>query len=350
MKTGLIGFPGSGVTTVFSLFCRREYDQLANSGKSEVHLGETKVPDGRVEKLAEIFHSRKTVHATIEFADIPFEKHISETLAPATITHIRNMDAVVVVLRAFSNPAVPHIAGAIDPVRDLHTILQDVLLTDLIQVEKRLERIEKEGRIKSREGQVFLDLKQGLEQSVPVRDMQLGVDIRKELSGFRLLSEKPWLVIVNTDPGEDLSEGLLDALREHSLPGMPIAAQFELELEAFPENERMEFLRDIRMPEGGRNRFIDLVFSRLDLISFFTYGEDESRAWPLRRGSTALEAAGKIHSDFARGFIRAEVFHFDELMEHGGNLSAIKKSGKMRIEGKKYSIQDGDIVTILFNI
>lgn len=350
MKTGLIGYPGSGVTTVFSLFCRREYDQLAYSGKSEVHLGETKVPDSRVEKLTEIFHSRKTVHATIEFADIPFEKHIGETLAPATITHIRNMDAVVVVLRAFSNPAVPHIAGEIDPVRDLNTILQEVLLTDLIQVEKRLERIEKEGRIKSREGQIFMELKQGLEQSTPVRDMHLGPEIGKELSGFRLLSEKPWLVIVNTDPGEEISENLLGVMREHALPGMPVAAQFELELEAFPETERMEFLRDICMTEGGRNRFIDLVYSKLDLISFFTYGDDESRAWPLHRGSTAQEAAGKIHSDFARGFIRAEVFHFDDLMEHGGNLSAIKKSGKMRIEGKNYIVQDGDIITILFNI
>ncbi|MGB3975880.1 MAG: DUF933 domain-containing protein [bacterium] len=350
MKVGLIGFPGSGVTTVFSLFCQRDYEQLAYSGKNEVHLGETKIPDIRVEKLAEYFDSRKTVHITIEFADIPFEKHPGEALASSTIGHIRNMDAIVLVVRAFSNPAVPHISGGLDPVRDINSFLHEALLSDLIQVEKKIEKLVKEGRIKSREGQLFMGLKQGLEQSIPVRNMQLDSDAVKELSGFRLLTEKPWLVIVNTDPGDGISAELMETMQIHGLSGMPIAAKFELELESFSDVERLEFLHDIGLMEGAAKRFIDMVYSRLDLISFLTTGSDETRAWSIHRGGTALEAAGKIHTDMARGFIRAEVFHFDDLVQHGGNLAAVKKSGKFRVEGKNYTVQDGDIITILFNV
>ncbi len=350
MKAGLIGFPGSGVTTIFSLFCQRDYEQLAYSGKTEVHLGETKVPDTRVEKLAEIFNSRKQVHAVIEFADIPFEKHSGDAMASSTINQVRHMDAVVIVIRAFSNPAVPHIAGGLDPVRELNSFLHEALLSDLIQVEKKLERLMKEGLIKSREGQFFLKIKEGLEKSIPIRDMDLDADAKKEISGFRFLTEKPWLVIVNTDPGECVSDDLTEALQNHGLSAMPIAAQFELELESFSDDEQKEFLNEIGLTEGAGKRFIDMVYSKLDLISFLTYGDDEARAWSLHRGSTALDAAGKIHSDLARGFIRAEVFQFDDLIQHGGNLALVKKSGRIRIEGKSYLVQDGDVITVLFNV
>lgn len=350
MKTGLIGLPGSGVTSVFCLFCERDYSGLAFTGKTEVNLGETRVPDPRVDKLAEIFKPRKSVYATIEFADVPVEIDSGGALAASTVNSIRNMDAVVVVVRAFGNPAVPHPKGSIDPLRDLKSILEEALLSDLLQVEKKLERITKEGRLKSREGQMFEEIKNGLDAMIPIRDQALGSDVRKEISGFRFLTEKPFFIIVNTDPGEPMPEDTRKFLEISHLSGLPLAGQFELELIAMSPEEQTEFLSEIGLTEGGRDRFIKLVYEKLNLISFLTYGADECRAWSLPGGSDAVEAAGRIHSDLARGFIRAEVVHFDDFINFGASIASVKKAGKMRMEGKKYIVQDGDMLTVLFNI
>ncbi len=350
MKTGLIGLPGSGVTSIFCLFCERNFQDIAFSGKTEVNLGETKVPDLRVDRLAELFKPKKTVYATIEFADVPVEIESGGALASSTVNSIRNMDALVIVVRGFTNPSIPHPRGSIDPLRDLKSILEEILLADLMQIEKKLEKIAKEGRLKSREGQLFQEIKEGLDTMTPIRDMTLGSDFVKEISGFRFLTEKPCIVVVNTDPGESISVEMADFLAKANLSGLPLAGQFELELQDLSKEEQVEFLADIGAVEGGRDRFIKRVYEHLDLISFLTYGEDECRAWSLPRGSDAVEAAGRIHSDLARGFIRAEVIHFDEFMQLNGSVAAVKKAGKMRMEGKKYQIQDGDMITVLFNV
>ncbi|MBN1878655.1 redox-regulated ATPase YchF [bacterium] len=350
MKTGLIGLPSSGVTTIFCLFCNRNYTDLAFSGKTEVNLGETRVPDSRVDRLADIFKPRKSVYTTIEFADVPVDVDSGGALAASTVNNIRNMDAVAIVIRSFNNPAIPHTRGSVDPLRDLHSILEEALLADLIQVEKKLEKNSKEGRLKGREGQIFTEIKAGLDAMIPIRDQELSSDIRKEISGFRFLTEKPFLVVINTEPGESIPNELEEYLRSAKLSGLPIAGQFELELTALTPEEQGEFLSEIGVSEGGRDRFINLVYRNLDLISFLTYGDDECRAWSLPRGSDAVEAAGRIHSDLARGFIRAEIVNFDEFIQCGASIAAVKKAGKMRMEGKKYLIRDGDMVTILFNI
>jgi ribosome-binding ATPase len=349
VKAGLIGLPNSGVTTIFSLFCKRHYQDLAVSVKNEVVFGNITVPDTRVDKLSELTDTEKSVYATIDFADIPMQVE-KAVIAPTTINLMRKMDAIVLIVRSFKNPSVPHINETVDPVRDLEFFIQEALLSDLIQVENKLERIEKEGRIKSREGQMFLEIKTQLDNSVPVRDMQLTANVKKETSGFSFLSQKPWLVIVNCDPGDDVPESLHQSLKKYRLASVALPGLFELELEELPESERLEFLQDSGLDKSSRERFINLVYTDFDLISFLTFGKDECRAWSLKRGSTAIEAAGKIHSDLARGFIRAEVITFDDFVNFKGSIPALRKVGKLRVEGKNYIVQDGDLLTVLFNI
>jgi len=348
MKSGLIGFPGSGVTSMFCLFSNRNYDEVAFSGKKEINLGETKVPDERVDKLTEIFNPKKKVYATMEFADVPVELDSAGAFATSTVNHIRNMDAIVVVIRAFENPTVPY--PKIDPLHDLKSILEEAILTDLIQVEGKLERLGRESKQKSREYQIFQLLKEKLEDSIPMRDMNLDASTMKEISGYRFLTEKPWLVIINVDPGEETSEDVLEFLVENKLTGLSLSAQFELELIDLEPDEQLEFLSDMGLEAGGCDRFIRRAYESLDLISFLTYGTDECRAWSITRGSDAVAAAGKIHSDLARGFIRAEVVSFEDFISCGETMQAVKKAGKFRMEGKKYIIQDGDLVTVLFNV
>jgi len=348
MKSGLIGFPGSGVTSMFCLFSNRDYQEIAFSGKKEINLGETKVPDERVDKLTEIFEPKKKVYATMEFADVPVELDNSGAFAASTVNHIRNMDAIVVVIRAFENPTVPY--PRIDPLRDLKSTLEEAILTDLVQIEGKLERLGREGKQKSREYQIFQLLKEKLEDSVPIRDMNLDASTLKEISGYRFLTEKPWLVIINIDPGEEMPSDVRDFLDSNKLTGLSLSAQFELELIDLDPDEQQEFLTDMGLEKGGCDRFIRAAYESLDLISFLTYGTDECRAWSITRGSNAVDAAGKIHSDLARGFIRAEVVSFADFLACNQNLQAVKKAGKMRMEGKKYIVQDGDLMTVLFNV
>lgn len=350
MKTGLIGIPGSGVTSLFCLFSGRRYEDVAFSGKAEVNLGETKVPDPRVDELTRIFEPKKKVYATVEFADVPVEMDAGGAFATSTVNHIRTMDAIVMVIRAFENPTVPHPRGSVDPLRDLESTLEEAILTDLIQVEGKLERLAREGRQKSREAQLFETLKSQLEESVPIRDMDLDAGQLKDIAGYRFLTEKPWLAVINTDPGEAIPENVKSHLETRGLTGLALSGQFELELMDLEPDEQAEFLADMGLARGGRDRFIRTVYECLDLISFLTYGKDECRAWSIERGSTAVEAAGKIHTDLARGFIRAEVIGYEDFMACGGDMQAVKKAGKLRMEGKHYIVHDGDIFTVLFNV
>ncbi len=350
MKVGLIGLPGSGVTTLFSLFTGRNYTDLSQNAKSEVNLGETKVPDTRIDELARIFNPKKKVYAAIEFADVPVELDASGSFSTGTVNHLRNMDALAVVIRAFDNPAVPHLKTTVDPLRDFRSICDEALLTDLLQIEKKVERITKEGRIKSREGELFTRLKSQLEASQPIRAMGLTADDEKELAGFRCFTQKPWLVLLNTDQSGGIPiQPVMDACAEASIPCMSIQAEMEREISELSPEEQAEFLRDIGVDSGARDRFIQAAYTLLDLISFLTVGEDECRAWPVQRNSDAVTAAGKIHTDLARGFIRAEVISYEEFMA-AGDMNRAKKAGKLRLEGKNYIVQDGDILNIRFSV
>lgn len=350
MKVGLIGLPGSGVTTLFSLFTGRNYQDVCQNAKSEVNLGDTKVPDDRIDALAKIFNPKKKVYATIEFADVPVELDPSGSFSTSTINHLRNMDALAVVIRAFDNPAVAHSKVTIDPLRDFQSMCDEALLTDLMQIEKKVERLTKEGKIKSREGELFQKLKTQLENSLPIRDMGLTPDDERELAGFRCFTQKPWLVLLNTDQSGTIAiESVTEACRSAKIPCLSINAGMEREISELSEEEQAEFLKDLGVETGARNRFIREAYSLLDLISFLTVGEDECRAWPVQRNSDAVTAAGKIHTDLARGFIRAEVISYAEFMA-AGDMNRAKKAGKLRLEGKNYIVLDGDILNIRFSV
>ncbi len=350
MKVGLMGLPGAGVTTLFAIFTGRDYETLITGGKIEVNLGDTRVPDTRLDELDAIFKPKKKTHVALEFADVPVELDTSGVFSSFTINNLRNMDALAVIIRAFDNPAVPHPKGDINPLRDLKSISEEAILTDLVQIEKRLERITKEGRLKSREGELFSMMKDHLESGRPIRDLSLSEDIQKMFSGFKFLTEKPWLVILNTGatPAVALSE-TLNYLDDNNFPWLEMCGQMELEISGLDPEEQAEFYADLGVQLGARDRFIQGAYRYLNLISFFTVGEDECRAWSIERGTDALGAAGKIHTDLARGFIRAEVISYDDFML-AKSMAMAKKLGKMRLEGKNYVVQDGDIITIRFSV
>ncbi len=349
MKVGLIGLPGAGVTSLFSLFTGRDYEVL--NRKNEVHLGEIPVPDSRLDVLTELFHPRKKVYATIRFADTPVELEANGSFTGRTISTIRDMEIIALVVRAFENPLVPHPLGRIDPLKDIETILDDAILTDLIQVEEKLKRLNRECRLKTREGELFLKIKQHLEQSEPLRTVDFSREELKMLSGYRFLSQKEWLIILNTD--SEMRVDITPATRycdDHNLTWQKISAQFELEITALDPEDQKEFLAEIGEQVNARERFIQAAYAFLNRISFFTVGEDECRAWPITKGDNAVTAAGRIHSDLAKGFIRAEVVAYQDFIDCGGSMAAARKSGKHRLEGKNYIVQDGDIMNIRFNI
>ena len=351
MKVGLIGLPGAGVTTLFCTFAGRDYSALCATGKVEINLGETKVPDLRVDRLTEIFQPKKSTHAVIEFADVPVDLEPSGGLSAKTLSAIRTMDALAIIIRAFENPAVPHPNTTINPLRDLNSFWEEAVLTDMIQMENRLEKLKKEGKQKSREAEIFNELKDQLENNKTIRDLNPADDVRKLISGFKCISEKPWLVILNTDPDNSIDitpvSGFCD---ENNLPWLTLAGQMELEISALDPDEQAEFLADIGQQSDARSRFIRGAYEHLNLISFLTTGPDECRAWSIEKGCNAQEAAGKIHSDLAKGFIRAEVISYQDFIDADCSMAVAKKAGKVRLEGKTYIVQDGDIMNIRFNV
>ncbi len=350
MKVGLYGIPGAGATTLFCIFAQREYSKVQMSGKVEVHLGETRVPDPRVDALAEIFNPEKITYPVIEFVDVPVELEHSGAYTPTTVNTLRSVDALALVIRAFDNPAVPHPKETIDPLRDMKAACEEAILTDLIQVEKRLEKLKKEGQLKGQEAQIFLKLKDHLEAMEPVRNMELPPDMKKIISGFKFLTEKQWLILLNTDPDDSIdTTATRKFLDENDFPWLRMSAQMELEIADLPLEEREEFYKDLGVDTGARDRFIRGCYEYLDLISFLTEGSDECRAWSIKNGSDAVTAAGKIHADLARGFIRAEVVSFEDFMA-AGSLAGAKKAGKVRLEGKHYIVKDGDIMSVRFSV
>jgi ribosome-binding ATPase len=350
MKVGLIGMPNSGVTTFFCLFTGRSSSLVAPNPKNEVKLGEIKVPDARLDALAAIFKPRSCVYATIEFADVPVELDESGAFSTKTLTQLRNMDALAVVIRAFENPAVPHHGTAIDPLKDLQSFYDEAILTDLLQIEKRLERLQKEGRVKSQEGDLLGKLKTHLEASSLILKAGLGAEETKLIAGYRFITEKPWLILFNIEAG---GSGTIEKAGQYcdeiDFPWLDIAAKVELEIQDLAPEDRAEFLADLGVEADARDRFIRGTYKYLNLISFPTVGEDECRAWTVESGSNAVTAAGKIHTDLARGFIRADVISYDDFMMFK-DLAAAKKAGKFRLEGKNYIVRDGDIMDIRFSV
>jgi len=355
LRAGLIGFPSSGKTALFQLLTSAR-EAPRTGGKADANVGVSRVPDARLDRLTAMFNPRKRVPATVEFADIAGAGG-ARTGAQALldVAPFRNADALLHVVRIFRDPSVPHPAGSIDPARDVRTMEDEVILADLGVVERRLERLErdlKKGATADlrKEQEVLVRCRAALEEGRPLRALQLEPDDAKRLRGFQFLSAKPLLLVLNLDeadlPRADEAVTLagLDAFMSGAATrAVPICGKIELEIAQLDDADAAAFMTDLGLHESGLDRVIRASYDLLGYISFFTVGEDECRAWSIPRNTSAVVAAGEIHTDISRGFIRAEVVHYEQLIARG-SLAACRDHGELRLEGKDYIVLDGDVI------
>jgi len=356
MRLGIIGLPQSGKTTLFNALTRGTQPTGNASGKIEVHTAVVDVPDPRVDRLSAMFNPKKTIYTKVTYADIAGldgsagKSGISGTL----LNQLTQMDGFIHVVRVFEDENVPHPAGSIDPLRDIQTMDSEFILNDLIAVERKLERSGDErrkggGRDKAlieREIELFQRMQEALNQEIPLRDIEITAEEEKMFSGFGFLSRKPVLIVLNLSEGQTAPQIAYD--HKHSQV-VALQGKLEMDIAQLPPDEMEMFLQEYGIEEPSLNRMIRLSYDLLGLQSFFTVGPDECRAWTVHRGATAPEAAGEIHTDLQKGFIRAEVVHYDDLTGLGG-MNEAKTHGKLRLEGKEYIVKDGDILNIRFNI
>lgn len=359
LRAGLIGFGSTGKTTLFRLMTSPRGDApRAAHGKTDAAVGIARVPDDRLERLAAMFNPRRTVPATVEVADIAGTARAGARDL-LDVAPFRNADALLHVIRLFRDESIPHPAGRIDPLRDARTMEEELILADLGVVERRLERLDKDLKraptpALRREHDVLLACREALEHGRPIRALALGADDRKLLRGFQFLSAKPLLLVLNIDeadlPRLDEAVGLagLESFVEGAATrAVGVCARIELEIAQLAEADARAFLADLGLRESGLDRVIRASYDLLGYVSFFTVGEDECRAWSIPRGTPAVAAAGEIHTDIQRGFIRAEVVPYDRLVARG-SLAACREHGELRLEGKDYIVQDGDIINFRF--
>jgi len=345
METGLIGLPFAGKSTMFTALSGQD----AAGGGRRAHVADVPVPDVRVEKLGEMFPTAKRTHATVVVRDLPVEFSDKGGLAPATLADLRGLDAMALVLRAFLDPAVPHPLESVDPARDLRRLLDSLTFSDYAAAETRLERLVKEGGKGGREYQLLEQLAGRLSEGRLIGSSGLSPEEQRQLSGFAFLTAKPLILVVNE--GESTAEvaPVEQQARALGLDLFVIHGRQEMEIALLSPEDQSAFLADLGLSEPTRTRFLRQLYRSLNLISFLTAGDKEVRAWSIPRGTSALKAAGRIHSDLEKGFIRAEVIAYERLVAEGGFAQA-KKSGTLRLEGKEYRVEDGDVLTIRFNL
>jgi len=366
VQIAIVGLAGSGKTTVFNTLTRGHAD-TGGFGGLELHIGVVKVPDERLDRLAAIFKPKKLVQADVTYVDLPAPPASSEGKVGAEelpgehLARLRESDALLHVVRAFEDPNHPHPDGSVDPARDLERLDFEFVIADLALVDRRLDRLKASGRhgtpaereSNEREEVVLVRMREALEAGRPIRDVELDEDEEKAIRGFRFLSQKPVLVLLNVGESElptageqiarisagyDHRQAIVDAL----------SARIEMELGELEADEAAVFMEELGIAESGLDRVIALSYRLLGLISFLTAGPDEVRAWPIRDGSTAVAAAAAIHTDLAKGFIRAETVAYEDLLTLGSMADA-RKAGRLRSEGKTYRVRDGDVVEILFS-
>lgn len=346
MKVGLVGFAGSGKTTVFNTMTGLTVP-VGYGG--ELRLGTVKVPDERIDTLSKIFSPKKTTFAEIVFCDVPGEHGADHKgLSRKAMQQIRDQEVLCLVLRAFPNPA---LESAPDPAGDLEAFHTECLLADLDLVERRLDRAKKD-KPDPLELAAFELMKTTLEHELPLRSLPPAALNRDYLKGYSMLTDRPLMIALNRseqEAAQPMPDGLTARLKALHAAGLVLSASVEAEIAAMDAADRPAFLEDLGLKESALTRFIRTAHGLLDLISFFTVGPDEVRAWPIRRGTAARAAAGKIHSDLERGFIRAEVMPYQVFMQFGSE-HAMKEAGRLQLEGKDYIVSDGDILHIRFNV
>jgi GTP-binding protein YchF len=359
LRAAFIGFPSSGKTTLFQLMTSA---RDAPKGRGDVNIGISKVPDDRLDVLTAMYNPRKRVPATVEFTDIIAPAR-SGAQALVDVAGYKNADALVHVVRAFRDQSIGHPSGSIDPARDAQAMEDELILADLGVAERRLERLEKDlkkGRSAEleKERNLVRRCQAALEDGRPLRALELTGDDVKQLRGFQFLSAKSLLLVINLDE-EDLGEvgsvvekaadkvGLTAFLAHAATRAVALCARIELEISQLEGDDARAFLSDLGLKDSGLDRVISTSYDLLGYMSFFTVGEDECRAWSIARGTAAQAAAGEIHTDIQRGFIRAEVVAYDALVARG-SMAACREHGEVRLEGKEYIVQDGDIINFRF--
>jgi GTP-binding protein YchF len=366
LRAALIGFASSGKTTLFQLMTSARESARAAHGKGEALVGISKVPDPRLDRMTAMYNPKKRVPATVEFTDLAAQGQAGGAKALVDVIAYKNADALVHVLRAFRDPSVAHPSGSIDPARDAQAMEDELILADLGVAERRLERLDKDLKKTrtshlEREREVLLTCRAALEDGRPLRALDLKGDDLKRLRGFQFLSAKPLLIVINLDEaqlaagGQDATRidqaaeaaGLTSFLARASTAAVAVCAKIELEISQLDPADAQAFLSDLNLTESGLDRVIRASYDLLGYISFLTVGEDECRAWSIPRGTVAQQAAGEIHSDIARGFIRAEVVSYDALVSRG-SMAACREHGEVRLEGKEYVVLDGDIINFRF--
>jgi GTP-binding protein YchF len=357
MKTGIIGLPQVGKTSLFQILTKAHLSAQAQGNPREAHIGVAKVPDDRLDRLAAMYNPKKLTHTSVDYVDVGAigQDALKES---AYIGHLRQVDALAHVVRVFDDPAIGHV-GEIDPLRDIRNVEFDLMVSDLGQIEKRLERLEKDlKKMKTpeleKENELLKRANAHLGEEKPLREMQMTPEDKKRLRGFMFLSEKPIFYVLNIGESTQLGKELDEAVKKYKVTEIAarpnsaataICGKVEAELSEMSDADAAEFLSSYGLTESGLVRLIRTTYQLLGLISFFTAGEDECRAWQIPANTRAQEAAGAIHSDLEKHFIRAETIRWDQLLEAGSEANARAK-GTLRLEGKDYIVQDGDVMHI----
>lgn len=364
MRVGIIGLPATGKTTLFDLICAAGGAHVSHHGGSEPAVAVVKVPDPRLERLASlIFKPKKVTHATVEFVDfvaLTRGAGKGEGLGSHYLGQMRQVDALLHVLRDFDDPGIAHVEGKVDAARDAVLINTELLLADLDTMERRIGRLEADLK-KLRKDEAIKELellkrcRAWLAEEIPVRDLALTEDDQKLLRGFALLTAKPLLLLLNIGEGKlgrpnPTQDRLQRALGGKGVAVTQLCARMEMEVAQLPPGDAEAFRRELGLQAGGFAEILRACFDLLGLVTFYTgEGGEETRAWTIPRGTPAVKAAGAIHSDLERGFIRAEVVNFADL-EAAGSLASVKKKGLLRVEGKEYRVADGDVIAVRFNV
>ncbi|MFY9222292.1 MAG: redox-regulated ATPase YchF [Blastocatellia bacterium] len=350
MKVGIVGFAGSGKTTVFNTLTGLKAEVGGYGGKDKANIGIIKVPDVRIEELAKIYKPKKKVFAEMNFVDVagPQGEAAKSGLDTKLVAEMREADALVHVVRGFENPLIEQPA---DLLRDIKNFDIELILADLIPLENRLAKMKKE-KANPREKEIVEQCKAALDEEKPLRSLDFSAEEWQMLAGFRFLSQKPVMLLINLSEdqiGQAIPLEVEQYAKDNGYKLITMCGRAEMDIAELPIEEQGDFLKDLGISEPARDLFIRSAYELLDLISFLTSGEDECRAWTIRRGTNAQRAAGKIHSDIERGFIRAEVVAYLDFIALGSEAKC-RETGKLRLEGKEYLVQDGDIINFRFNV